>query len=71
MTKKTRVSCTRNKAGVCPASTLNENDLGYIKGQLYAITDKVKQDAILISHIAVQQCKRKRPRAEDGKETGL
>ena len=59
-----RVSCT-HKAGVCPASTLTENDLAYIKGQPYATTDKVNQDAILISHMAVQQCKRKRPRVED------
>ena len=59
-----RVSCT-HKACVCPASTLTENDLAYIKGQPYATTDKVNQDAILISHMAVQQCKRKRPMVED------
>ena len=59
-----RVSCT-HKAGVCTASTLTKNDLVYIKGQLYATTDKVKQDAIPISRMAVQQCKRKRPGVED------
>ena len=47
-------------ACVWTAFTLTENDLG----QLDATTDKAKQDVILSPHMAVQQCKRKRPRVE-------
>ena len=59
-----RVAC-RHDTGFCTAGTLNENDLEYIKGQLYATYDKVKQDAILVSHMDISQVKRRRPRVED------
>lgn len=46
------VACVRNSFS-CSAVTLKESDLLYIKQQLYFTNDKVKQDAILLSHMDV------------------
>ncbi len=46
------VACTHNSFS-CSAVTLKESDLLYIKQQLYFTNDKVKQDAILLSHMDV------------------
>lgn len=57
------IACTHNGTS-CAAVTLTEADLSYIKQQLYSTFDKVKQDAILLSHMDVTPCKRRRRQVE-------
>ncbi|XP_041362797.1 uncharacterized protein LOC121378605 [Gigantopelta aegis] len=64
-----RLTCTHKNA-LCTAGTLNENDLAYIKGQLYVTKDKVEQDAILVSHMDIGQVKRRRQRDPRDKDEG-
>ncbi len=59
----TSVACTHNSSS-CSAVTLKESDLLYIKQQLCFTNDKVKQDAILLSHMNVMPCKRRRQQVE-------
>lgn len=58
-----RIACKHNSVS-CAAVTLTETDITYIKEQLYSTHDKVKQDAILLSHLDIMQCKRRRPSAK-------
>ncbi|KAA0703634.1 hypothetical protein E1301_Tti015520 [Triplophysa tibetana] len=62
-----RVRCTHSNGVLCRADTLTETDITYINKQLYFSHDKVKQDAILLSHMDVMPCKRRRVKvkAED------
>ncbi|KAK9976438.1 hypothetical protein ABG768_021643 [Culter alburnus] len=60
--KISRIACKHNSVS-CAAVTLTETDITYIKDQLYSTHDKVKQDAILLSHLDIMQCKRRRPSA--------
>lgn len=48
------VACTHNIANVCQAATLSSEEIAYINQILYSTTDKVKQDATLLSYMNIE-----------------
>ncbi|XP_030609214.1 uncharacterized protein LOC115796882 [Archocentrus centrarchus] len=58
------IACNHNSPA-CAAASLTETDLGHIKEQLYRTSDKVKQDAILLTFMDAAPCKRRRPQVEE------
>lgn len=59
------VACTHNIANVCQAATLSSEEIAYINQILYSTTDKVKQDATLLSYMNIETVKRRRPKVEN------
>lgn len=53
------IACNHNRS-MCAAASLTATDLSFIYRQLYCTSDKVKQDAFLLSHIDVMPCKRRK-----------
>ena len=64
--KNPATSRAQNVRDVCVASTLTADYLPYINGQLYCTENKVKQDAISLYYMDIQQGKWWRPKVEDG-----
>lgn len=52
----TSIACTHNNSR-CVAVTLTETDLSYINQQFYCTSDKIKQDAFLLTRVNVMLCK--------------
>ena len=63
--KKTFIACTHNTHNQCLAGTLAPEDLTYTHHQLYQTTDKVQQDATLLSYMTVSGVGRRRPKVGD------
>ncbi|CAL9701146.1 unnamed protein product [Knipowitschia caucasica] len=59
------VACVHNNVNVCQAAKLSPEDIDYIHHTLYTTTDKVKQDATLLSYMDVTAVKRRRSKIED------
>ena len=63
--KKPFIACTHNTHNQCLARTLAPEDLTYAHHQLYQTTDKVQQDATLLSYMTVSGVGRRRPKVGD------
>lgn len=63
--KIAHISCTHNARNVCMATSLSDDDLKYAHDQLYSTTDKVSQDATLLSYMDVRKCARRRNKVDD------
>uniref|UniRef100_A0AAV2LL28 VPS10 domain-containing protein n=1 Tax=Knipowitschia caucasica TaxID=637954 RepID=A0AAV2LL28_KNICA len=59
------VACVHNNVNVCQAAKLSPEDIDYMHHTLYTTTDKVKQDATLLSYMDVTAVKRRRSKIED------
>ncbi|XP_035801270.1 uncharacterized protein LOC118469885 [Amphiprion ocellaris] len=59
------VACSHNLANVCQAAKLSGEEVAYINSVLYSTTDKVKQDATLLSYMDILPVKRRRPKVDN------
>ena len=59
------IACCHNTAKVCLAATLSPEEIAGIHRVLYATSDKVKQDAILLSYMDITTVKRRRLKVDD------
>uniref|UniRef100_A0A3P8TGH4 TRASH domain-containing protein n=2 Tax=Amphiprion percula TaxID=161767 RepID=A0A3P8TGH4_AMPPE len=59
------VACSHNLANVCQAAKLSGEEVAYINSVLYSTTDKVKQDATLLSYMDIVPVKRRRPKVDN------
>ena len=59
------IACKHHSDKVCQASALSAEDVTKINRELYSTTDKVKQDAALLTYMHIMPVKRRRPKAEN------
>ena len=61
-----RVACRHNHDHWCQAARLSDVDVAYINRVLYTTSDKVKQDATLLSYMDIRPVRRRRtPRVQN------
>ena len=61
------IACVHNVGlqDTCVATTVSENELDRLFHLLYSTTDKVKQDAILLSYMDIKKVQRRRRKVQD------
>ena len=59
------IACVHNVQDTCVATTVSENELNRLFNLLYSTTDKVKQDAILLSYMDIKKVQRRRRKVQD------